>query len=209
MDGIGGLAGEVGHEVIEPIAQAEHVLGFDAKIGGGALEDAADQRLMEHNLRVGQDVTLALGAGGQQTCPHAGGHADAGRRDIAAEIAHGVDHPEAGRDAAAGGVNVELDVALWIVVGKEEHLGDDDVGHFIGDRPADHDDAVFEKARVDVVSAFTAAGFFDDDGDQVVVFHMIQLSVVSCPLLGARRFGARCLRGRGKTGFCRRRSTSR
>ena len=61
-------------------------------------------------------------------------------------------------------------------------MGDDDDGHLIGDRAADHDDAVLEQARVDVIGALAAAGLFDDDGDEIVVFHMGQLSVVSCPL---------------------------
>ena len=47
----------------------------------------------------------------------------------------------------------------------------DDVGHLIGDRPSNHDDAVLEQARVDVIGPLAAAGFFDDDGDQVIVFH--------------------------------------
>jgi uncharacterized phosphosugar-binding protein len=48
---------------------------------------------------------------------------------------------------------------------EEEHLGDDEVGDIVVNRRADEDDAILEKAGVDIVAAFSAAGLFDDDWD--------------------------------------------
>ena len=92
--------------------------------------------------------------------------------------------PKPGRDAAAGGVDVELDVALGVVVGEEQHLGDDGVGRLIGDGAAEDDDAVLEQARVDVVSPLAAAGLFDDDRDQGVLGHC-SLGI-GCPRMARR-----------------------
>lgn len=50
VDGIGGFAGEIGHHFVEAIAESEHMLCFDAEVGGWALEDAADEGLVEHDL---------------------------------------------------------------------------------------------------------------------------------------------------------------
>src|SRR3712207_7708693 len=43
---------------------------------------------------------------------------------VAAEELHRVDDAQPRRHAAAGRVDVELDVALGVVVGQEQHLGD-------------------------------------------------------------------------------------
>ena len=121
------------------------------------LQNSTDQRLVQHDLAVGKDRALALLAGGQKAGAHAGGHADAGRRHVAAQEAHGVDDPQSRRDAAAGRVDVKLDVRLGIIVGQKQKLRDDGVGRFIGDGPAQDDDAVLEQPGIDVVRPLSAA----------------------------------------------------
>src|SRR5581483_997448 len=112
MNLLGGLAGEFAHQLVEPAAQAEHVLRLNAQVRRRALHHAADKRLVEHHLAVGQDRSLPLLPGREQTGAHARGHADAGGCDVAAEEPHGVDDAQTRRHAPAGRVDVELDVAL-------------------------------------------------------------------------------------------------
>src|SRR5205814_2521550 len=51
-----------------------HFLGLDMDITGCSLRAAP--RLMDHDARIRKRVTLALGTGGQQHGPHAGGLPD-------------------------------------------------------------------------------------------------------------------------------------
>src|SRR5690606_34191635 len=88
------------------------------------------------------------------------------RRHIAGQEVHRVDDAQASGDAAAGAVDVEVDVALGVIVGQIQQLRDDEVGYFIVNRPAQKDDAVVEQAGVDVIGPLAAAGLFDDDGNE-------------------------------------------
>ena len=67
---------------------------------------------MDHDAAVRQGVALALGAGGQEERAHAGALADAVGGDVAGDPLHRVVDRQAGGDAAAGAVDVEVDVAL-------------------------------------------------------------------------------------------------
>ena len=49
---------------------------------------------------------------------------------------------------------------------EEEQLRGNEVGDLVVDRGAEEDDALAQKARVEVVGAFTAARLFEDGGDQ-------------------------------------------
>ncbi len=83
------------------------------------------RRLVDHDPGVGQGVPLALGPGGQQHGAHRGALADAIGRHVAGDELHRVVDRHAGRDAAAGRIDVQVDVGLGIVRLQEQQLGDD------------------------------------------------------------------------------------
>src|SRR5690606_27994673 len=58
---------------------------------------------------------------------------------------------QAGGDRPARRVDVQVDVAPWVVRFEEQQLRDDHVGDIIVDRRAEEDDAVHEQPRVHVV----------------------------------------------------------
>ena len=114
----------------------------------------------------GKAIPLALGAGGQEQRAHAGALADAVGGDVAGDPLHRVVDRHAGGDAAAGAVDVQVDVGLGVLVGQDQHLGDDQVGHVVVDGRAQDDDAVLEQAGVDIHRPLFAAAPLDDDRDQ-------------------------------------------
>ena len=121
---------------------------------------------MDHDVRIGQGVALALGAGAKQHRAHAGRHAHAVGVHVASDELHGVVDGQPRRHRAAGRVDVNVDVLFRVLHLQEQHLGDDEVRDVIVDGRADEDDAVLEQARIDVVATLPAAGLFDDHGDK-------------------------------------------
>ena len=71
-----------------------------------------------------------------------------------------------GGDAAAGAVDVQVDVGLGVLVGQDQHLGDDQVGDGVVDGRAQDDDAVLEQAGIDIHRPLFTAAPFDHDRDQ-------------------------------------------
>ena len=70
-----------------------------------------------------------------------------------------------GRHAAAGRVDVQVDVGLRIVRLQEQQLRDEAVGHLVVHRRAEQDDAVLQQPAVDVHRPLFAAALFDDVGN--------------------------------------------
>lgn len=64
-------------------------------------------------------------SGGKQAGAHAGGHPNAGGRHVAAKEFHRVDDSQSGGNAAAGRVDVKLNIAFGIIVGKKQELRND------------------------------------------------------------------------------------
>ena len=112
-----------------------------------------------------------------------GGLADAEGDDIVLDVLHGVVDGEAGGDGAAGRVDVELDVLLWVFAGEEEHLRDDQVGDVVVDRRAEEDDVVAQQTAVDVVGAFAPARLLEHHRYQS---HLLSLSLLRCVADAAR-----------------------
>ena len=120
---------------------------------------------MDHDLRVGQRDALALRAAGEQERAHARRHADADGGNVALDILHGVIDRHAVGDAAAGAVDVELDVLIGILRLQIEHLGDDQAGCGGVDLLAEENDAVVEQAGENVIGPLAAAGLLDNIRD--------------------------------------------
>ena len=103
-----------------------------------------------HDARVRQGVTFALRARCEQDRTHAGRLPDAIGVHVAGEILHRVVNRQPRRDAAAGRVDVEMDVLFRIGHLQEQKLRDDDVRDHVIHRRADEKDAVNEQARINI-----------------------------------------------------------
>ena len=124
---------------------------------------------MDEHHGVRQHEALALGARGEEHRGHGGALADADGGHVALDEVHGVQNAEAGRDRAAGRVDVQGDVLVRIGGLQVQKLGHHGVGHVVVDLLAQEDDAVVEQAAVDVVAALAARRLLDDVGDEGVV----------------------------------------
>ena len=151
-------------DLVELLLHADEFLGVDHDLGGGPFH--ARQRLVDHDPAVRQGVALALGPGGQEQRAHAGALADAVGRHVARDPLHRVVDRQPGGDAAAGAVDVEMDVGLGVLMGQDQHLGDDQVGDVVVDGRAQDDDAVLEQAGIDIHRPLFATAPFDHDRDQ-------------------------------------------
>ena len=157
------LARALGQDLVQALAGLEDLACVDLDLGGLTLHAA--QRLVDHDLGVGQRKALALGASGQQEGAHAGCDAGAQRGHIGLDEVHRVEDGQAGAHGAAGAVDVERNVLVGVFAFKEQQLGHDEVGRLVIDRAHQEDHPVLEQARVDVVRPLSAAGLFDDHWD--------------------------------------------
>ena len=137
---------------------------MDVHIRGLALEAA--QRLVDHDLAVGQRVAHALLPGSQQKCPHAGGPAHAHRADGRGDVTHGVVDGQTGGHGAAGRIDVQVDLLLRVLGFQEQELGADKGGHSVVHFAAQQDDAILEQTGINIVGTFGTARGFDDHGDE-------------------------------------------
>ena len=158
------LAGVLGQHGVQAFLDAQHLAGVDVHIRGLALEAA--QRLVDHDLAVGQRVAHALLPGSQQKCPHAGGPAHAHRADGRGDVTHGVVDGQTGGHGAAGRIDVQVDLLLRILGFQEQELGADKGGHSVVHFAAQQDDAILEQAGINIVGTFGTARGFDDHGDE-------------------------------------------
>ena len=91
------------------------------------------------------------------------------------EELHCVVDRQTAEDAAARGVDVDVDVALRIVRLEEQELRDDDVGDVIIDGSAEENDPVHEEPGENIVGPLATAGALDDVG-RVECRHLFFLS---------------------------------
>src|SRR4029079_7771810 len=144
------LAGVLGQQAIQPLAQAQDVLGMDRNIRCLALDAA--QRLVDQDGRIGQREALALGPRRQQESPHARRHADAQRRYVRLDELHRVVDRHSGRNRSARRVDVKIDVLVGILRLEEQHLRDDQIRRGVVDRTDQEHHALLQQPRIDVVS---------------------------------------------------------
>src|SRR5437773_11412034 len=102
----------LGDNRIEALFEFEHVADADFDVAGGTLSASKD--LMDHDVGVWQGVSLSPGAATEEHGTHAGGLTDAVSVCVASEKLHGVVNREAGGDAAAGRVDIEVNVLFGI-----------------------------------------------------------------------------------------------
>ena len=129
---------------------------------------------MNHNLRVGQRHPLALGARAEQESTHGGGHAHGDGGHITLDVLHGVVDGHARSDAAAGAVDIELDILVGILSLQVEQLGHNQAGSGVVDLLRQEDDAVVQQTGKNIIAALAAAGLLNNIGNQThgdVSFH--------------------------------------
>ena len=158
------LTGVLLVDAVELLLHPDELFGVDEDVGRGPLH--AGEGLVDHDPAVGQGVTASFGAGGEQERAHAGTLADAIGGDVAGDELHRVVDRHAGGDAAAGAIDVEVDVGLRVLLGEDEELGHDDVGDLVVDGRSEDHDPVLEQARVDVHRPLFATAPLDDDRHQ-------------------------------------------
>jgi hypothetical protein len=119
-------------------------------------------------MRIREGEPLPTGSRGQKDGGGRGrlAHADGG--DVGSDVLHGVVDPQEGRARAPRGVDVEVDVLLWVLGLEVKQLGGHQVGHGVVDGGAQEHDPVLEQPGVDVEGSLAPAGLLDDDGNQRV-----------------------------------------
>ena len=165
FDGLDGLAGVLGQQFIHLALDAHDLLGLNGDVR--RLTARAAQRLVDHDLGVGQGLALALRARGEQKRAHRGGHAHAHGGNFALDVVHGIVDGHARGDGAARAVDVEHDVLIRVLHLQKEHLVDDEVGRIVVDLAAQEHDAVLQKPGKDVVGTLPAVGLFNNIRYQV------------------------------------------
>ena len=143
------LAGVARDQLEEDLADVERLLRLNLDVGGRAAHAAG--RLVHHDPRVREGVSLALRAGAEQKLAHRGREAHAERGDVVGDVLHRVVDRHAGVDRAAGRVDVEVDVADRVFGVEQQHLRADRVGVGVFDLGAKEDDALLEQPLVDVI----------------------------------------------------------
>ena len=104
---------------------------------------------------------FAARSGGEQHEAHRCALADAIGRHVAGDELHRVVNRQPGGHAAAGRVQIQVNVRLRIVGLQKQHLGDDRIGDVVVDRGTEEDDPVLEQATVNVHRPLFAAVLLD------------------------------------------------
>ena len=120
---------------------------------------------MDHDLGIGQRHTLALGAGAQQERAHRSRQTDADGRDIALNVLHGVVDGHTCGDAAAGAVDIELNVLIRILGFQVQQLGNHQTCGGVVDFFGQEHDAVVQQTGENVIAALAAAGLLNNIGN--------------------------------------------
>ena len=119
---------------------------------------------MDHDLCIGQSHSLSLGACAQQESTHGCRHAHGNGGHIALDILHGVINGHARRDAAAGAVDIKLNVLVGILGFQIQKLGNYQTGSGVVDFLRQENDAVVQQAGENVIAALSAAGLLNNIG---------------------------------------------
>src|SRR5215207_7139395 len=164
------LACILGKDLVQAALGHDELFGVYLHVRGLSGQPA-DARLVQEYARVRQGVPLVLGPGGEQEGPHRGGHAEGRRGDVGFDELHGVVDRKSCRDAAAWGVDVEVDVLLRVLALEVQELRHYSVGHLVIYGRPEEDDAVLEQPRVDVHGPLPTRALLYNVGDDVVYAH--------------------------------------
>src|ERR671921_270267 len=159
-----------GEDLVQATLGHDELFGVDLYVRGLSGQPA-DARLVQEYARVGQGVPLFLGAGGEQEGPHRSGHPEGRRGDVGLDELHGVVDRKSCRDAASWGIDVEVDVLLWVLALQVQELRHYGVGDLVIYWGPEEDDAVLEQPRVDVHGPLPTRALLYNIWDDVVYAH--------------------------------------
>ena len=126
------------------------LFGLDGNVGCGTAHACGG--LVHHDAGVRQGVAFAFGAAGEEELAHGGRQAHGVGGNVTGRIGHGVVNGHACGDGAAGGINVERNVAGGVFGGQEEDLGAQFIGDFVVDLGSEEDNAIAEQSFVNGVA---------------------------------------------------------
>lgn len=172
------LAGVFGEDLVELVLGFEDAFGVDLNVCCLSLHAAQD--LVDHDLRVWKGEAFAFGAACEKNSSHGGCHADTDGGYVWFDVLHCIIDGEACCDGSTRRVDVDLDVFGFVFALEEEELCYHDVCDLIVDLGAEHDDAIFEETRVDIVGSFAHVGFFDNGWDEPVFWIDVGKGVGIC-----------------------------
>lgn len=115
---------------------------------------------MDHDVGVGQGVTLALGACRKQERAHRSCHTHADGGNVALDILHGVIDRHTVGHGAAGRIDIQADILVGILTLEVQKLSNDQTGSRRVDLFVEHDDSIVEQTGEDVIGTFSAVGLF-------------------------------------------------
>jgi hypothetical protein len=143
LDPLQRLPGVLGDQPDHGPAGPLQLARVDLDVGRGAAESR--RPLVHEHLGVRQAEPLAGRARAQQELAHAGGQPHGQRADLVGDQPHGVVDGQSGADRAAGGVDVQADVAARVLGRQQQQLGAQPVGDPVVDLGAEHDDALLQQ----------------------------------------------------------------
>lgn len=157
------MTGVIDHDFVHSFFDSTQFFDVNFDLAGGSLHPG--ERLVNHDPSVGQGIAFAGRTGGQQYRAHRRRLAHAIGRHVARNELHRVVDRHAGGDAAAGAVDVEMDVRFGIIRLQKQHLGDQSVGDLVVDLLAEKNDSILQQTAVDIVDTFLASALFDNVGN--------------------------------------------
>ena len=120
------------------------------------------RRLVNHDLSIRKDHTLALRTAGQEEGTHRCSHADTDGGYIALDVTHGIVDRHTVRDHATRAVDVQADVLIRILGLEVQKLCDDEGSgimiHFI----SEEDDTLIQKTGEDVIGTLSSGCRLND-----------------------------------------------
>ena len=126
------------------------------------LPSCAAAGLMDHDLCIGQSISLALCAACQKKCAHACRHADTDGGYIRLDILHGIINCHACRYRTAGAVDVEVDVLIGILRRQKQQLCHNQTCGYIVDLFPQKNDSVLQQSGINIIRTFATVGLFYD-----------------------------------------------
>ena len=131
---------------------------------------------MNHDLGIGQCHTLALSTRAEQERSHACCHAHTDCGHITLDVLHGIIDRHARGDAAAGAVDIKLNILVRILGLQVQKLRHHQAGSGIIDFFRQENNAVIQQARKNIIAAFSPTGLLNNIGNQThgnVSFQMV------------------------------------
>ena len=140
------FAGVLRQDAVHDLLRGVDALGDFPNIGCGAADAARHEDLVDHHLRVRQDVPMPLRPGRQQDSRHARRGADAVRVHLRTAALHHIIDSLAGRHAAAARENEHLDRPGFLR--EMHHLLEKAGGHLVVDHILEKDRPILLQQRV-------------------------------------------------------------